>query len=179
MNKFLFAGLGNPGFKYRYTRHNLGFMLADMLGNKFKKSPSGSFIYSDRDELAAVKPLTFMNRSGIAVKEALDYFDLALEDLLVAYDDFNLPLGKIRLRPGGSSGGHKGIQSIIDSLGSRDFCRLRMGIGGVHSLNKTAYVLERFKPGEKKIVEDMLSDAAAAIRCYAGHGIEEAMNRFN
>jgi PTH1 family peptidyl-tRNA hydrolase len=177
--KKIIVGLGNPGREYENTRHNTGFMLADLLCPKFRKSRTCPLLISKAGDFIAVKPATYMNRSGIALKCVLDKLGADKSDLLVACDDFNLPLGKLRLRPSGSSGGHNGLQSVIDSLGTNEFPRLRLGIGGADVIDKTGYVLEKFSKKELESVRDMLSDAKEVVYYYLENGMEAAMNKFN
>ncbi len=154
-------------------------MLADMLGDSFKLKRSQGYSCCRTGDLTIIKPLSFMNRSGMAVRAAMEYFDFSPEDILVACDDFNLPPGKLRLRGGGSAGGHNGLQSIIDSLGTNEFSRIRMGIGGQDIPDKSAFVLKRFKSAEKKIIKEMLIDAVNLVNFYCEYGLEKTMNRFN
>jgi PTH1 family peptidyl-tRNA hydrolase len=179
LDKIVVAGLGNPGSQYDVTRHNLGFMFADNIADKFKKSMKCPLEYSDQGQYAVIKPMTYMNRSGIAVECFLRYYKISYDRLLVVCDDFNLPFGKIRLRTAGSSGGHNGLESIIDSLATEDFARLRIGIGGQDVSDKREYVLENFTKRELKLVSDLLIDARSVVEFYIKNGIEEAMNRYN
>ena len=181
MGKVVLVGLGNPGPGYSLTRHNLGFMLLDVLtdGARFKKSRTCPLEYADTPDFYAARPLTFMNRSGLAVKCLLEEQGADASELLVACDDFNLPLGKIRLRTSGASGGHNGLRSIMESLGTDGFPRLRMGIGGFEAPDKAAFVLETFSKKELEVVEDMLIDSRNLLECYIKEGPEAAMNRFN
>ncbi len=179
MGKFLLAGLGNPGGQYKGTRHNLGFILADLLGENFRSPVSFPFSFCETEEFTLIKPKTFMNKSGLAVERAAAYFNFSQKEIMVACDDFNLPLGKLRLRGRGSAGGHNGLQSVIDYLGTSDFPRIRMGIGGQYESDKVSYVLGRFHKSEAAKVRDMLIDAGRLIRYFCKHGLEETMNKFN
>jgi len=181
LGRVYLVGLGNPGAGYLLTRHNLGFMLADTVtgGKGFRAAPSSTYIYSEHPDFTAVKPMTYMNRSGRAVRKLMEDKQAEIEDLLIACDDFNLPLGKIRLRLSGSAGGHNGISSVIEHLGSREFARLRMGVGGADEPDKTAYVLGKFKKAELEKVGDMLIDCRNLLECYINNGPREAMNRYN
>lgn len=136
-------------------------------------------MYAVEKDFIALKPQTFMNRSGVAVKEALNRFKQEIDDILVVCDDFNLPLGKIRIRPAGSSGGHNGLQSVIDILGTNSFSRLRMGIGGIEELDKSKYVLNNFNKKELKIIDEILFDAGSILDSYINSGIDITMSRFN
>ncbi|MBI5971178.1 MAG: aminoacyl-tRNA hydrolase [Deltaproteobacteria bacterium] len=191
---FLLAGLGNPGREYAATRHNVGFMLADRLaeagGVKFGKSGSAliakGMVFGAQAVL--IKPQTYMNLSGQAVAEFVSFYKIDAGSLLVFYDDCDLPLGKIRLRKDGGSGGHKGVESIISALGSKDFPRLRLGIGRPANLPDSAnpdgpelkdYVLTPFTCEEGVIVDEMLGIALDAVKEFMTHGIDVAMNGFN
>jgi PTH1 family peptidyl-tRNA hydrolase len=184
----LVVGLGNPGPGYANSLHNLGFMCLNYFARahsiKFDKKQANARTGSgevDGIKVLLARPQTYMNLSGQAVSRLARKFKIGLNDLLVVHDDLDLPLGKIRLRPGGSSGGHKGIESIIAELGSPDFPRLRVGIGrppedGADIID---YVLSDFTPEEKKIVARVLPGVSEAIRCFLTEGIEAAMNKYN
>ncbi len=165
----LIIGLGNPGFKYRKTRHNVGFLAVDNFGKK-KKSPK---------ETVLLKPQLFMNNSGVAIAKAIRKFKVGVRDVLVVCDDINLVLGVIRFRSSGSAGGHKGLQSIIDELGAGDFNRLRIGIGVDKGAVLRDYVLSKFTLGERKVLQGVLDRSAEAINIWLEEGIEAAMNKFN
>ncbi|MEA3506318.1 MAG: aminoacyl-tRNA hydrolase [Elusimicrobiota bacterium] len=179
MAKKIIIGLGNPGLKYERTRHNAGFMAADALGKKFKKDRNSPALISVEDEFIIAKPATYMNRSGFAVKKIADNFKCASEDLLIVHDDFNLPLGKLRIKPAGSAGGHNGLQSVIERLGTNKIPRLRLGIGGPAVKDRVKYVLEKFSKAELDLMTDMIIDAKRVIYYYIKHGMEEAMNKYN
>lgn len=184
----LLVGLGNPGKEYRATRHNVGFAVAERLADELgvelsydsqSKALFGRGRLRGRRVLIA-KPLTYMNRSGRSVRHLVQTHGLALEDVLVVYDDLNLPVGRIRLRGKGSAGGHNGIQSIIDALGSNAFPRLRVGIGDDYRRGKQVeYVLSPFSREQEPQIEDALARAQDAALCYVTDGLAEAMNRFN
>jgi PTH1 family peptidyl-tRNA hydrolase len=180
-------GLGNPGTGYAGTRHNLGFMVLDRLGVAhrlaFDRVLNRALVaegeLAGRDVVLA-KPTTYMNLSGMAAGDIIREYDLEPADLLVVCDDLNLPLGRLRLRLKGSDGGHNGLASIVYSLGSSEFPRLRLGIGPVGpEVDLVRFVLEPFKRGEEKAVEEMVEEAAACLEFYLERGGEEAMNRFN
>jgi len=181
------VGLGNPGRKYKNTRHNLGFQVIDLLAKKLKKKPKsgvGDFHFAKMDfvgrELYLVKPDTYMNDSGIAVSECINRWEVKPEELLVICDDLSLPVGKIRVRAEGSDGGHKGLKSIIAEIGTTDFPRLRMGIGpNPPDYPAEKYVLKPFHKSEKKIVKEMIQTAAEAVELSITEGVEKAMNRYN
>lgn len=184
------VGLGNPGFRYRATRHNIGFMVLDRIASdsriKIKKRTAHSLYGRGRlmgQEILLVKPLTYMNLSGKAVSEIKESNDIPLEDLLIVMDDIDLPFGRIRLRPKGSSGTHKGLHSIIEELGTENFLRLRVGIGSQNNQGKASilsdYVLAPFKREEKKALDDLIERCSRCIRVWIKEGPEAAMNRFN
>lgn len=183
----LIVGLGNPGQRYKNNRHNLGYRVVDFLVEKNKKDfkpGKGKFLFCElriRDErVYLIKPLTFMNLSGVAVIEVMGNFNLGIENLLVVCDDVNLPLGKIRIREKGTDGGHKGLRSIIYQLNSIDFARLRMGIGELpEKIDLEEFVLQDFKDEEKEIVNQMVEKAALAVENAMVNGIEDSMNQFN
>src|SRR5262245_40964675 len=188
-NWFLIVGLGNPGSDYARTRHNAGFMLADRLAVRWKVPWSGQRRFhaqlarqedGDRRWMLC-KPETCMNCSGETVGPLAAYFKIPLERILVAVDDADLPLGELRLRPGGSSGGHHGLESIEQHLGSRDYARLRIGIGrdpgGARQI--AGYVLSSFKKDELELVEKVLQTAAEQVECWLASGVGQAMNKFN
>ncbi len=185
----LIAGLGNPGARYARTRHNLGFMAADRLASELTTSftriqDNGAIARAHYvgETVLLVKPQTFMNLSGRAVAAIARRAGCEPEDILVLVDDTQLPLGKIRLRPGGSAGGHNGLKSIIAHLGSDNFARLRMGVGTeimTRIDDLSAYVLSRFRPEEAPLVAEMVDNAAQAALCWLEAGVERTMNRFN
>jgi PTH1 family peptidyl-tRNA hydrolase len=183
----LIVGLGNPGERYRNTRHNLGYRVVDFLAGRDKKKfkpGKGGFLFCKtkvgEERVYLIKPLTFMNASGVAVAEAIDNLNLGIENLLVVCDDVALPLGKIRIREKGSEGGHKGLRSIIYELNSFDFARLRLGIGDTpENVDLEEFVLEDFKPEEKEKTDQMIEKAALAVENTVMNGIEDSMNRFN
>lgn len=183
----LIVGLGNPGSEYERTRHNVGFDVADALSNRhqitLKQHRGVAFVgwgMFEQVRLGVAKPITFMNRSGRAVQEVSRYYDLTTEDLLIVYDDLNLPVGSIRLRSGGSAGGHNGVQNIIDVLKTDDFARLRIGIGGSFPRGRQSdYVLSPFSASDREIVDEALVHAREAAETFVREGITAAMNRFN
>ncbi len=182
---WLVAGLGNPDEKYADTRHNVGFMVINALAVRFSiplKQKTANFIFGKgfiEDEKAIlIKPLTFMNRSGVAVREALFKFD-EIENLLVVHDDLDLDIGVLRIRKSGSSGGHNGIQSIIECLNSKDFLRLKIGIGRSTRISAERYVLRSFNKREKVVIEETIDNAADAIQILINQGISKAQNKFN
>lgn len=183
----IIVGLGNPGRRYQNTRHNLGFLamdaIAETLGASFDKEKYEGLIAEAKhsgQRLLLVKPMTYMNLSGNCVAAVARNRLQDLGDLLVLTDDIHLPLGKLRLRPGGSHGGHNGLKSIIERIGANEFPRMRMGVGDEKAGETLVdHVLSRFRPEEKKAVSEMLDRAAAAALCWLDDGIALAMNRFN
>jgi len=180
----LIVGLGNPGAKYKGTRHNVGFEVIDELARRaavtFESAPAEALIAKWRaaDAMLA-KPLTFMNLSGQAVGELTRYFKIEIPDLLVIVDEAQLPLGKLRARARGSAGGHKGLKSIIAHLGD-EFSRLRVGVGrGEHDRDLADHVLARFDKSEASEVERMTTRAADAAEMFIASGIAAVMNGFN
>ena len=186
-NYYLLTGLGNPGRQYEHNRHNVGFMavsrLANKLGESFTKLESQALLAKctyQGHRLLLAKPQTFMNRSGRAISSLLCYYKVSLEHLLVAYDDVDLPLGTLRLRPGGGSAGQKGMQSTIEQLGTEEFARLRIGIGRPPGrMEAAAYVLQDFSRQEGELLNIVLDTAAEAILTFVTDGLEKAMNLFN
>ncbi len=182
----LFVGLGNPGKTYEKTRHNLGFMVLDRLAERWDgrfKPGFGPYDFFQTKvsggKILLVKPSTFMNRSGAAVQDAVRRYEVPLSGLIVVCDDFNLPLGMLRLRPKGSDGGHNGLASVIQALGTSDFGRLRMGIGLRPGADTVDYVLSRFPRKEQTAVNTLVEDGADALIAAAENGFEWAMNRYN
>jgi PTH1 family peptidyl-tRNA hydrolase len=180
------VGLGNPGPKYAGTRHNVGFEVIDYLargpGCSAFREKFEAFVaeLKEGDEtVLLVKPLTFMNLSGRAVRAVLDFYKLPVEQVLVVCDDFNLPLGKLRVRAKGSHGGQNGLRNIQDQLGTDAYARLRIGVGLPDPGEAVDYVLSRFKPGERPVVEEAVATAAQAVLTWVRGGIEVCMNRFN
>ena len=184
----IFVGLGNPGAEYANTKHNVGFMLADRLAkeigaenwrNNFNALVAETFF--DGEKILIVKPQTFMNLSGEAVVPVADFYKIELENLIVAHDDMDLPVGMIRLRPKGSSGGHKGIASIIQHFGGlQNFPRVRIGIGRPpENWSVNSHVLSPFTPDDAKIISETLKNLLPAVTCIFSEGINNAMNKFN
>jgi PTH1 family peptidyl-tRNA hydrolase len=184
---FLITGLGNPGPEYRHTRHNIGFMLVDAvaaeLGVKFTRLESRALVTRGEHQgrkIILAKPQTFMNLSGQAVSAITRYYKIPINQLLVAYDDVDLPIGTIRIRPAGGSAGQKGMASIIDRLGTQDIPRLRLGIGRPPGrMEAAAYVLQPFSTSEAAAIKPVLERAAQAALRFVTHGLEAAMNEYN
>lgn len=187
MERYLIVGLGNPGPRYTANRHNVGFRclkrLAVAHGLAFDKRHKRArvalgTVHGRRVILA--QPQTFMNESGRAVAPLAHFYKVSLGRLLVVYDDLDLPLGTVRMRPEGGSGGHKGMRSIIEQLGGQNFSRLRVGIGRPPGrMDPAAYVLQNFSAAEESLVEETLEQAVAAIETWLTEGIEVAMERYN
>lgn len=187
----LIVGLGNPGEKYARTRHNVGFDVIDALAQRWQISLSenrkfqggfGEGMAIAGQKIALLKPTTYMNRSGQAVRAVLDWYKFEPESVLVVYDDMALPLGRLRIRPSGSAGGHNGMKSVIAHLGTQEFPRLRVGIGSTDEAGDravVAHVLGKFAPNEKPVVETALDWAMEAIETILRKGTEPAMSAFN
>jgi PTH1 family peptidyl-tRNA hydrolase len=179
--------LGNPGEKYAKTRHNAGFLAIDKLLTKmrgtFKETSTHNSIYNEGRckgaRLILLKPLTFMNTSGEAVAQPAKKFKIAPEEILLVYDDMDIPLGKIRIREGGGSAGHNGVESVINLLGSANFARLRIGIGRNGDGNQVEHVLSEFSENDREIFARTLDTAAEAAKLILYRNTNEAMNRYN
>ena len=184
---FLIAGFGNPGREFRNTRHNVGFILIDSLVNEFKtkltkvqfKAMTGTTDIDDARIILA-KPQTYMNLSGQAVASLVRFYKIPLSNVIVAHDDIDLPLGTIRIRPGGGSAGQRGLASTIEKLGTQDFPRMRIGIGRPSGSQEAAgYVLQEFSKADEKILEEVFPQAVLALRAFISEGLEVAMTRYN
>ena len=183
----LIVGLGNPGRRYAASRHNVGFMCVDHLARRLGISFSERSRYVvlgqgevEEEAVVLAKPRTFMNLSGEAASYLLTRFCSGPGDLIVIYDEMDLPLGAIRLRPGGSSAGHGGVESIISALGSQDFPRMRVGVGKPDDeTDPIDYVLGPFTSQERKVIQEVIPRAGDALECLLREGIAAAMNRFN
>jgi len=183
----LIVGLGNPGYEYYLTPHNLGFMAVDRLAEDCgveltHREAQALTALSEIEGVQVVlgKPQTFMNLSGMSVARLLDKYGLPAEDLIVLVDEVNLPLGSIRVRPMGSAGGHNGLKSIIGALGSDEFVRVRLGAQPDRPLeDKASYVLGRFRKADLESVVDMVDQSVEAVRVILKEGVQKAMNRFN
>lgn len=184
---YLIVGLGNPGREYAGTRHNVGFETADLLAERLSvgfTSGRGDYVTAssllEGERVVLAKPTTYMNLSGHAVRDMISFYKAELERLLVIVDDVNLPLGKIRLRPEGSEGGHRGLESIIYQLGRNDFARLRIGVGreGLPA-DLRGFVLDRFDDDETTVIREAVRTAADAAESFIRDGVSETMNRYN
>lgn len=184
---FLIVGLGNPGREYECTRHNVGFAVLDRLADKLDvkinkvkfKGLLGEASYRGQT-LLLLKPQTYMNLSGESVSDTVNFYKIPLENLIVIYDDMDLPVGRLRIRPQGSSGGHKGMESIIYQLSSDQFCRIRVGIGKPEDKRDTVgHVLGTFYGEEIQKIKATMEAAAQAALVIVSEGVDEAMNKFN
>ncbi len=188
-NLWIITGLGNPGEKYSATRHNVGFMVLERLSDAFRVPLAIKDGYSlgkgsiDATPVVLLKPLTYMNLSGVAVRKVLKKFNLIREgevgNFIVIHDDLDLEPGVVKIRHAGSSGGHKGIESIIREIGTKKFIRIKIGIGRDREMPVDEYVLRRFRASEKKIIEDGIIKAMDAVESIITGGIEKAMNTCN
>ncbi len=183
----LIVGLGNPGSKYDGTRHNIGFEAVDRLarvgpGASFSRKFDGLLAEAEIDfrKVLLLKPETFMNLSGRSVRQAVQFYKIdPATDVLVICDDLNLPLGKLRIRPNGSDGGQKGLRDITAHLGTDLYARLRIGIGDRGPIDAADFVLSRFKPSERTLIDEALIAASQAVAVWVAQGVDAAMNRFN
>jgi len=182
---WVIAGLGNPGRRYSGTRHNIGFDVIDAISERLSLvlSDKGRYImgeglYGD-EELILVKPLTYMNLSGAAVGEVLRMRNAPPERLIVVHDDLDLPVGRVKIKERGSSGGHRGVQSIIESIGTNEFIRVRIGIGREPGVPSEVYVLKKFRPGERAAMDEAVEVASDAVLCIIENGVNRAMTEYN
>lgn len=186
---WVIAGLGNPGSKYSATRHNIGFMVIDRLSEEYNISLEERDVYMigkgaiEGVNVILLKPLTFMNRSGLAVKKILKKANISVDNLMdrliVVHDDLDIDAGAIKIRRGGSAGGHRGIESIIQELGTKDFVRIKVGIGRDKTVSVEEYVLQNFKPSEKNLIKDVIIFASRAVTAVVTKGIDKAMSKYN
>ena len=184
----LIVGLGNPGIEYQFTPHNLGFLTVDRLAERLKttvdnrhcKAVTGRAKIGNEDVLLA-KPETFMNLSGLSVRELMEKYEVAPgNDLIVVYDELDLPFGTLKIRPRGGTAGHNGMESILGALGTDEFMRVRLGIAPDHPVRDGArYVLAQFKKSQYETVDQLLDTAADAVTTIVTDGAQAAMNRFN
>jgi len=186
----LIVGLGNPGKVYEETRHNAGFRVLDRIVQTLRASHIESTrwykLYDGRfvsERLVCLYPLTYMNRSGIAVRDVVEQFNIDTQNIIIIYDDFNLPLGSIRIRPGGSAGGHNGLSSVVEMMQTNDIPRVRLGIFNEKAFSKYTdaadFVLSAFEPDEEETVITMFQKAHDAVLMIMKEGIPKAMNSFN
>ena len=179
------VGLGNPGKQYHGTRHNVGFAVIDGLAasptcGKFQSRFSAQIaeLMEGNEKVLLVKPETFMNLSGRCVRQVVDFYQLDLADLIVVCDDVNLPLGKLRIRPKGSHGGHNGLRDIQNHLGTQEYARLRIGVDAAGS-ELVDHVLGRFRPSERPVIDEAVAKAIEAVSVWAQQGLATSMNRYN
>ena len=182
----LVAGLGNPGSEYAATRHNIGFMVVDQLAAQFGSTWEKSVPQAREDALSAkcgavllIKPMSFMNRSGYPLFAVAQFYKIEPQQILIVLDDLALPLGRLRLRARGGSGGHNGLESIIVQFGTEEIPRLRVGIGQAPREGYVDYVLSRFFDEEKPLVRSTIGRAVDAVKCAIDNGLVSAMNTFN
>lgn len=184
----LIAGLGNPDDKYKFTRHNIGFMVIDYLAVQWgfdfkfesKFNAQVAKINHNGESLVMVKPFTYMNLSGNAIQPVMNFYKIPPQDILIVYDDIDLHLEQMRFRAKGSAGGHNGIKSIINSLGgNQNFDRLKIGIGPQPPIPSEAFVLQNFTPEQLKEVKEVLKTSKEAIECWMENGLQAAQNKFN
>ena len=179
----ILVGLGNPGRKYSDTKHNFGFWVLNRFAEKRSltfEAGKGDYLLAKKGDLICVKPTSFMNNSGMPVLDVKQFFKVEPEQFLVVYDDIDLPLGTIRFRDGGGTGGHKGIESIIYQAQNEKFNRLRIGIATDDDMRPAErYVLSPFRDEQKESVNEMIEKACEGIEYYLSHDIKETMNQFN
>ncbi len=193
MNSSLIVGLGNPGEKYQNTRHNIGFKVLDAFFKKFDESTKNAFrlnkkingkiaIISKQEKIHLLKPFSFMNLSGAPVAATMNYFDINIKKIIVIHDDIDLPFGQIRLSKNSGSGGHNGIKSIIEHLGTKDFLRLRIGVSteiSRRNIPTEKFVLGNFSAEENIVLTKIIISACDCLEHYLENGPEKAMNKFN
>jgi peptidyl-tRNA hydrolase, PTH1 family len=186
MSRFLIVGLGNPGPKYERTRHNVGFMALERLARRHRLSLSSQKFDGRTDtgligdqKVVLLEPLTFMNRSGKSVAAAANFYGLADEHIVVIHDEIDLPVGRLRVKSGGGHGGHNGLRDIVAKLGSRDFIRLRLGVGRPEHGDVTNHVLGPFSSDDEREVDELLETACDAVEVVIQEGVSAAQNRFN
>ena len=185
-SRYLIAGLGNPGKEHRQNRHNIGFMAVDRLADQFEismsRAQSKAVVGNGRiagEQVILAKPQTYMNRSGDSIGPLVNYYHIPLENVLVIYDELDLPFGALRLRPEGGSGGHNGMKSIINHLG-QGFPRMRLGIGRPpRRMEPADYVLQDFRGAEIEVADVLLTEAVSAVETYLSEGIDLAMTKHN
>jgi peptidyl-tRNA hydrolase, PTH1 family len=182
---WLVVGLGNPGRRYSRTRHNVGFLVLDEVAATARldfKEKSDYLIsngFLEGEKIVLLKPLTFMNRSGSAVRKAADKFGIPPEKIILVHDDLDLATGRLKIRKKGSSGGHKGVESVIQRIGANNVIRVKIGIGRDDFMLVEDYVLSKFRRDELPLLREAVASAVDAIRSVITEGVEKAMNRFN
>lgn len=181
----IIAGLGNPEEKYNGTRHNIGFEVVDLLAEKLNVSWQEKFdgllgeVRYNNEKLFLLKPLTYMNLSGRSVSALADFYKINIEDIFIIHDEMNIPYNTLKLRRNGSAGGHNGLKSIIESTGSMEFPRLKMGIGRDNSKDVVSYVLGKYNPEQLKVYDDFLQRGVNACMEVLNKGLNKAMTEFN
>ena len=177
------VGLGNPGDNYSLTKHNFGFWVIDKLVKQRSltyKAGKGDYIFAQDEKLMFVKPTNYVNNSGIAIKQILNYFKIGVDDILVIYDDIDINLGKIKFRPQGSDGGHNGLKSIIYHINTDSFARLRIGIATSMKMRPSEkYVLKPFPKKYNNLINEVVDVSISGINYYLNNGIKETMNNYN
>lgn len=185
IDMFLIVGLGNPGKQHENTRHNVGFDVIDIISKeynipvnreKFKGIYGEGIILGER--VILLKPKTFMNLSGESIREIVNFYKIDISNIIVICDDISLDTGRLRIRPKGSSGGHNGIKSVISSLATEEFLRVKIGVGHPQ-FDLIPHVLGRFSKEDRKVVEEAMAAAVSSVETIIGSGIEEAMNKYN
>jgi PTH1 family peptidyl-tRNA hydrolase len=182
---WVIAGLGNPGRRYAKTRHNVGFMVVNEIAERYSITFREKEQYQvgkgsvGENNVILMEPLTFMNRSGSAVLEVMKKYALPLGNLIIVHDDIDMETGNVKIRKRGSSGGHKGVESIIQSIGAKEFIRVKIGIGREEGLLVEDYVLSKFRKEEVHAIKDAIMKASDAVACIVKDGVEKAMNNFN
>ncbi|NLP23048.1 MAG: aminoacyl-tRNA hydrolase [Syntrophomonadaceae bacterium] len=179
------VGLGNPGPRCKDTRHNVGFQTLEELARRHPVQRQESrfdaiiaHLQIKQEKVFLLKPLTYMNLSGKAVRALIAYYKIDLKDIIVIYDDMDLPVGNLRIRSAGGTGGHRGMTSLVENLGTREFARIRIGIGRPPH-EAIDWVLGRFSPEEKPLISNAVARAADAVETWIANGIEKAMNEYN
>lgn len=184
---WLIVGLGNPGPEYQWTPHNLGFLAVDEIANRASirvERPEGKALVGlgkfAGEDVALAKPQTYMNLSGVSVRDLLERYELEAEDLIVLWDERDLPWGSIRIGKSGSGGTHNGAKSVVSAVGTLDFPRIRLGVGPDHPVGDlAAYVLRPMKKAELEVAAEMIATAGDAVEAILSKGIDDAMNKFN
>ena len=179
----ILVGLGNPGRKYANTKHNFGFWIVNKFAEQRSltfKAGKGDYLIAKSHDIVCIKPTTYMNNSGLAIIEYCNYHDHSLENLLIIYDDIDLPLGKLKFKLEGGTGGHRGLESVIYHMKSENFCRLRIGISeeNMH-MPSEKYVLLPFKKENEDMIKTVIERSCKGIEYYLSHDINETMNKFN
>ena len=180
----IIIGLGNPGEQYKNTRHNVGFMAVDEFAKKndfpeFEVNKKSNSLISEEKKVLLAKPQTFMNESGKAVRSLAKTYNLKSTNLVVIHDDVDLPIGKIKVVAERGSAGHKGVESIIKSVGNKGLTRIRIGTGGKKNVDAMKIVLKNFTPDEKKLIDKTIKKVSEALSLFIAEGLEKTMNEFN